>query len=85
MSGSFWEQENDYDWPGLVSTRKRKVLGTTGILIFLVIRYLHGTSYAIASTAMGTSASSLIPSIRQGAGLGYFSMFMSIAMVIGPA
>lgn len=59
--------------------------GTSGILIFLVIRYLHGTSYAIASTALGASASSLIPSTRQGAGLGYFSMFMSIAMVIGPA
>ena len=56
-----------------------------GIILFLVIRFLHGMSYAVASTATNTIASSLIPISRQGEGVGYFSMFTSLAMVIGPA
>jgi MFS family permease len=59
--------------------------GSNGIVLFLVIRFIHGMSYAVASTATSTIASTLIPSSRQGEGIGYFSMFMSIAMVIGPA
>ncbi len=59
--------------------------GAMGIILFLVIRFLHGMSYAVASTATNTIASSLIPISRQGEGVGYFSMFTSLAMVIGPA
>lgn len=59
--------------------------GTKGIVLFLAVRFIHGMSYAIASTAANTVASSLIPDSRQGEGMGYFSMFMSLAMVIGPA
>jgi len=59
--------------------------GAVGIILFLVIRLIHGMSYAVASTAANTIASSLIPDTRQGEGIGYFSMFMSLAMVIGPA
>ncbi|WP_208607639.1 MFS transporter [Paenibacillus pectinilyticus] len=56
-----------------------------GMFLFLVIRLIHGMSYAIASTATSTIASSLVPNSRQGTGMGYFSMFMSVGMVIGPA
>ncbi|PYF04713.1 MFS transporter [Ureibacillus chungkukjangi] len=59
--------------------------GAMGIIVFLIIRFLHGMAYALASTATTTIASSLIPVSRQGEGIGYFSMFMSLAMVIGPA
>jgi len=59
--------------------------GAQGIYLFLAVRFIHGMSYAIASTATSTVASTLIPNSRQGEGMGYFSMFMSIAMVIGPA
>lgn len=59
--------------------------GAKGIFLFLVIRLVHGMSYAVASTATSTIASSLIPNSRQGEGMGYFSMFMSISMVVGPA
>jgi len=59
--------------------------GAMGIVVFLVIRFLHGMGYALASTATNTIAASLIPITRQGEGVGYFSMFMSLAMVIGPA
>lgn len=59
--------------------------GAAGIFLFLIIRLIHGMSYAVASTATSTVASALIPDSRQGEGMGYFSMFMSIAMVVGPA
>lgn len=59
--------------------------GAKGITIFLLIRFIHGMSYAVASTATNTMAASMIPFTRKGEGMGYFSMFMSIAMVIGPA
>lgn len=59
--------------------------GAWGIVVFLVIRFVHGMGYALASTATNTIAASLIPVSRQGEGVGYFSMFMSLAMVVGPA
>jgi len=59
--------------------------GSKGIFLFLVIRLIHGMSYSVASTATTTIASLMVPNSRQGEGMGYFSMFMSIAMVVGPA
>lgn len=59
--------------------------GAKGITMFLFIRFVHGMSYAVASTATNTLAATMIPYTRKGEGMGYFSMFMSIAMVIGPA
>lgn len=59
--------------------------GAKGMFLFMVIRLIHGMSYGLASTATSTIASSLVPNSRQGAGMGYFSMFMSVGMVIGPA
>jgi len=59
--------------------------GAAGIFLFLILRFIHGMGYAVASTATSTIASTLVPVQRQGEGMGYFSMFMSIAMVIGPA
>ncbi|MFC5648825.1 MFS transporter [Paenibacillus solisilvae] len=59
--------------------------GSKGIFLFMVIRLIHGMSYAVASTATSAVASTLIPDSRQGEGMGYFSMFMSVAMVVGPA
>ncbi|MFX3617329.1 MAG: MFS transporter [Sporolactobacillus sp.] len=59
--------------------------GPEGILLFLLIRFIHGMGYAVGSTAENTIASALVPDSRQGEGIGYFSMFMSLAMVIGPA
>lgn len=59
--------------------------GAKGMALFLIVRLVHGMSYAIASTATSAAATSLIPASRQGEGVGYFSMFMSIAMAVGPA
>ncbi|WP_337588962.1 MFS transporter [Gorillibacterium massiliense] len=59
--------------------------GAKGILLFLAVRLVHGICYAVASTAISTAASAIIPDSRQGEGIGYYSMFMSIAMAVGPA
>ena len=56
-----------------------------GLLLFLVVRFIHGMSYAIASTATNTSVISILPVNRQGEGIGYFSMFLNLAMVVGPS
>lgn len=50
----------------------------------LALRFLHGVAFGIATTATGTIVLDLIPDHRKGEGIGYFSLFMSLAMVIGP-
>lgn len=56
-----------------------------GIILFLFVRFIHGMSYAVASTATNTAVVSVLPRSRQGEGIGYFSMFLSLAMVVGPS
>jgi len=52
--------------------------------LLLVIRFLHGGSFAVATTSTNTAALTFIPEERKGEGISYFSLFMSMAMVIGP-
>ncbi|MEK3724353.1 MFS transporter [Paenibacillus sp. FSL H8-0034] len=59
--------------------------GVSGILLLLVIRAIHGGSFGVAATSTSALATDIIPESRKGEGIGYFSMFMSIAMVVGPA
>lgn len=56
-----------------------------GLVLFLIIRFIHGMSYAIASTVTNTAVISILPAKRRGEGIGYFSMFISLAMVVGPS
>lgn len=78
----------------------RKKLITGAILVFfvcsalylvvhsytalLVLRFIHGMGFGLAATAAGAIAADLVPDERKGEGIGYFSLFMSLAMVIGP-
>jgi MFS family permease len=50
----------------------------------LMLRFLHGLSFGVASTATGAIAADVIPVKRKGEGLGYYAMSMNIAMVTGP-
>lgn len=50
----------------------------------LVLRFLHGISFAVATTATGAIAADVIPPGKRGEGLGYFAMALNIAMVLGP-
>ncbi|WP_394297941.1 MFS transporter [Gordoniibacillus kamchatkensis] len=58
--------------------------GARSLPLLLVLRTLHGGSYGMASTAAGAVAADLVPASRKGEGIGYYSMFMSLAMVVGP-
>ncbi|WP_251455027.1 MFS transporter [Veillonella intestinalis] len=78
---------------------KRKVLFlTTGIFLLIMIafnfttsmdlifllRLLHGMIFAIGTTAVAAVAVLVLPKHRKGEGIGYFSVFVNVAMVIGP-
>lgn len=59
--------------------------GASELMILLVIRVIHGGSFAVAATSMSALAAEMVPHSRKGEGIGYFSMFMSVSMVVGPA
>ncbi|MBM7598837.1 MFS family permease [Virgibacillus halotolerans] len=50
----------------------------------LVVRFIHGLSFGLISTATGAIAADVIPESRRGAGMGYFAMAMNLAVVAGP-
>lgn len=50
----------------------------------LALRFLHGIGFGMATTATGAIVADLVPNERRGEGLGYYAMFMNLAMVIGP-
>ena len=50
----------------------------------LVLRFMHGIWFSIATTACGAIAADLVPSARRGTGLGYFTMSTNLGVVLGP-
>ncbi|WP_424767203.1 MFS transporter [Paenibacillus sp. sgz302251] len=58
--------------------------GVFGYVMLLLIRFLHGGAFAIATTSTNTTAINIMPEHRKGEGISYFSLFMSLAMIIGP-
>ncbi len=59
-------------------------VGINSLSALFVLRFLHGVGFGIATTATGAVVIDIIPDQRKGEGIGYFSLFMSLAMVIGP-
>ncbi|GGH37938.1 MFS transporter [Paenibacillus segetis] len=53
-----------------------------GSLLFL--RVIHGAVFGVAATSTSAVAIKFIPEGRKGEGIGYFTLFMSLAMVFGP-
>ncbi|MBN2983075.1 MFS transporter [Cohnella algarum] len=60
-----------YDWIG-------------GIFMLVVLRFLHGASWAFSTTAVSTSITDIVPPARRGEGMGWFGMAMTAAMAVGP-
>ncbi|MDQ6420416.1 MFS transporter [Paenibacillus sp. LHD-117] len=60
-----------YDWVG-------------GIVVLLMLRILHGMTWAVSTTAVFTAVTDMIPSSRRGEGMGWFGTAMTLAMAIGP-
>ncbi|PLR94658.1 MFS transporter [Bacillus sp. T33-2] len=54
------------------------------IAALLLIRFLHGIGFGIATTATGSTAANIIPGQRRGEGMGYFILSSTFAMVLGP-
>ena len=55
-----------------------------GINFLLVTRLLHGIALGAASTATGTIVAEIIPPERNGEGIGFYSMSITLATAIGP-
>lgn len=58
------------------------IAGGLGVLFF--IRILHGVSYGVSSTAIGTIVTDIIPHKRQGEGIGYYMLSVTLGAAIGP-
>ena len=50
----------------------------------IIVRTLHGIGFGCILTALGTLAAVLVPRKRQGEGLGYFLLSITLASAIGP-
>jgi MFS family permease len=52
--------------------------------VLLLVRFLHGIGFGMATTAAGGLVANIIPETRRGEGMGYFIMSANLAMVLGP-
>lgn len=52
--------------------------------ILIAVRIIHGLAIGVASTAVFTVASVLIPKSKSGAGMGYFSLSTTLGTAVGP-
>lgn len=59
-------------------------LNIYGLFMLLALRFAHGGGFAVSTASTSSVALRLIPEERKGEGIGYFSLFMSLAMVFGP-
>lgn len=56
----------------------------SSFIFLLLLRFIHGVSFGVATTANGTIAADLIPEKRKGEGMGYYALSMNLAMALGP-
>lgn len=55
------------------------------VLLFLVLRFIHGIAWGWSTTVNGTAAVELVPPKRIGEGMGYFGLSVTIGMIIAPS
>ncbi|MBB6623384.1 MFS transporter [Clostridium gasigenes] len=55
-----------------------------GIAFLVVLRILHGVSWAMATTSIGTAVTDVIPQSRRGEGMGWYGLSMTLGMALGP-
>ncbi|MGX6444820.1 MFS transporter [Neobacillus sp. K501] len=55
------------------------------VMIFLLIRIVHGLAWGWSTTVNGTAAVDVIPFSRLGEGMGYFGLSTTIGMIIAPS
>ncbi|MBM4765070.1 MFS transporter [Bacillus sp. B15-48] len=54
------------------------------IIELMVVRFIHGIGFGMATTATGSIVAAIVPDSRRGEGVGYFVLSSNLAMVIGP-
>lgn len=54
------------------------------VVILLILRFLQGIGFGIATTGGGGIVADIVPDSRKGEGIGYFVMSNNISMVVGP-
>lgn len=58
---------------------------TGSIILFAVIRTLHGAPFGLTSVSSSTVAIDVLPSQRRGEGIGYWGLSNNFAMAVGPS
>jgi MFS family permease len=57
---------------------------TTAAVLLLAIRIVNGFGFGMHSTSAGAAAADVIPKSRMAEGVGYFSLYSTIATALGP-
>lgn len=55
-----------------------------GVGTLLLVRLLHGTSWAFVTTAAAAVIADIVPANRRGEGMGWYGLAMTVAMAAGP-
>jgi len=56
----------------------------TTVMLFIVLRFLHGITWGLSTVSSSTLAIDVVPSERRAEGIGFYGTFMNVAMAIGP-
>lgn len=85
------------NWIERIGRKKMLYIGATLSLIMtllyfrinnvqfmFIVRFLHGATFGITSTALGTIVANIIPVERRGEGIGYYMLSVTLATAIGP-
>lgn len=56
----------------------------TTVLLFVLIRFMHGLAWGLSTVSSSTLAIDVAPSKRRAEGIGFYGTFMNVAMAIGP-
>lgn len=59
-------------------------LGATSLLLFTIVRTLHGAPFGALTVANSTMAIDVLPSSRRNEGIGYYGLSNNLAMAIAP-
>ncbi len=54
------------------------------VFALIVVRILHGFAFGVSATSISTLVANLVPKSRQGEGMGYFLLSITLASAIGP-
>lgn len=56
----------------------------TTVLIFVIVRFLHGITWGLGTVSSSTLAIDLSPTERRAEGIGYYGTFTNVAMAVAP-